>query len=253
MIRPVWKRRRDEMLHSIPGVNARRAGALLLCCAAGCTNAKFAQKEMFAAYAPGGKATYYRVFADGYGWNGKVDYNSGWFPAKDVDKLFGRVSEQHDVEAATAVRQRRAIRDTFDNYMSALTDPTKTDADIEAAKKRYQAAMAGISGLTSAGGDPKSALDHADEKFVMVFSSDPDKIIEAIKAKVQEGKFTRAVGTLLSQQQKAKSAETSLRLSRLEDNAKSLTAALEAANTGLTTTNLKTQLLQLLSQVEAVQ
>ena len=170
----------------------------------GCaTEGRLLKEEHFADYAPCQskqcvRANYYRVRVVAYGQNGRVDYRSGWFDAKAVDDLFGEISSQHNARNLIAKEQRRAIRETYKEYVEALLSDTPNQGTIETRRQAFDAARDGVSGVTTLGGSP---LDHTNHKFVMILSNDPSDVIAAIKGKVEQNKLVDSVASLLAQEQ----------------------------------------------------
>ncbi len=204
----------------------------LLFILAGCTEATFKKREMFAEYGPNGKASYYRVTIETKGKNSEVDYRSGWYDAKAVDSLFGNISQQQDVEAATANRQKQAIRKTFDTYMDAL-EQQKPETEVETARQRYNSALQAITGVTTLGESKTSALDHANEKFVVVLSNDPGKVIQAIKEKTQQNSLQENLGIFFSHQSKNQAKTSQLRLNMLISQMENLQSSLKRSENSL--------------------
>lgn len=233
-----------------------RCGIVLLCItlSACSTRASFRKVEHFADYGGNGRANYYRVSIEGRGENGKVDYRSGWYDAKAVDELFGNVGQKHTIEAVTASRQGEAIEKTFDNYMKSLEGGDGAP-DVDVARGKWRQSVNAVTGITSAGEGQVGAVDHADEKFVMILSNDPEKVIQAIKAHIQKADLGGSVSALLGADQAKKDATQHLRLSLLARQLQSCIEALQATETGLGTATPATRLQalgELASRLESV-
>jgi len=178
-------------------MNKISIGFIALTMLAGCTTkAVITKTERFAHYDSEGKPTYFQIVVFAEGRNGKVDYRSGWYDARAVDALFGDVSFKADLDAATAHRRKEAIQKTFDNYMKALEETPTETAEIESAQNAYNKALESISGVVSAGESPTKAIDHASEKFVIIFANDPDEIIKTIREAGIAGEMSDLVGNL---------------------------------------------------------
>ena len=234
-----------------------RLAILTVGCLTGCAKGAFHKVELFAEYPEnsGQVPNYYRVTLSGKGRNGVVDYRSGWYDAKAVDALFGKISEEQEALAVTARRRKQAIRTTFDLYMDALEkgDP---EEKLRGAQKRYQEALQSASGLTTLGSDPVTALDRADEKFIMILSSDPDQIIEAIKGSVQKSQIADAVVRQLDAHQRRQVAVTEQRLDqllkRLNQAVDKLRASVASAESS-DQAGVQALLAELISELEALQ
>lgn len=223
----------------------------------GCqTGGNLAQTEHFAQYDGKGNATYYRISVAGFGKNGKVKYRSGWFDARAVDDLFGVVvGSEPDLKSVTAERQREAVQRTFEKYMQALE--SNDTANIPAYKQRYEEALQGVAATGSAGESPVAALEHANEKFVILLANDPDQIIEALRNRVKSSKLAESVGLLMRGQAAQADQASQLRLevlaARLEGIQKSLAAQRDAVPDDAGTAALAQALRETLAEVEALQ
>jgi hypothetical protein len=220
----------------------------------GCsTKAEFKKTEMFAEYGNNCSAQYYRVTTEIMGKNAQVDYRSGWYDAVAVDALFGNISAEQTIEAATAKRKKTAIQKTLDNYMKALEDGEDATA-IAKKKADYESALQGIQGTTTLGDPPSSVLDHADDKFVIILSSDPDKVIELIKGKVQSNNLKDTISYVLARKNSSQLTRAKIDLKILEKKAEQMKQAVETSESGIaddtTIGEVVSILEQLISQME---
>lgn len=211
---------------------ASALGAALLACA--CTSGGFTKREHFADYGGKGRANYYRVTVAGKGDNGKVDYRSGWYDARAVDDLFGNVGKTASDYATIAPRLREALRTTHAKYMEALEDPALS-ADVPKRRANYLEVLNSVTGLTTADGNRASPLDHAGEKFVMVFSNDPEKVIEAIKGHIQKRDLKGSLVKILSRDLEREDAEVRTRLGFLLKDLESARGVIGAKERALAT------------------
>lgn len=223
----------------------------------GCqTSGEIDQLEHFAQYGDRGAANYYRIIVDGYGHNGEVSYRSGWYDARAVDALFGNIGEKVNTKAATAKRQREAVKRTYDKYMDALEDDSQF-ANVATYKSKYEEAVNSITGVTDAGAGPLSALDHANEKFVMIFANDPDKIIEAIRSKMKAIDLEGTIKSVFEARAATEVAENEVKLSllarRLEGLKRSLADARTNLSDGMTNQELSAKLDALIAELETAQ
>lgn len=236
------------------------AHCVLVALLAACTRGSLSKVEYFAEYPPTAakerKPNYYRVSINGEGFNGKVDYRAGWYDARAVDSLFSTLSEEQSSKATTAARQKKAIRKTHDLYMDALEADTVSQADIETRRKNYKEAVSGVSGVTSAGNERTSPLDKADQKFVMIFSNDPSRVIEAINGRVQQMQITETIGAVLRQKENRDRAVNRDRLNILIAEANALKTSAKEVGDKLTGTAKENDLYQyvvrLLTETEGV-
>lgn len=138
---------------------------------------------------------YYRIRVNANSKLGVADYRSGWFPKRAVDNLFGEVSRDGGIEALKTQktlekRLDKALIKTQDNYLDAIEDPDVDPAYVQRllqARKRalsYPALDAQLpeSGSIQIEYNPELGLvlNHANEKLVFVFASNPDDVIGAI-------------------------------------------------------------------------
>ncbi|WP_419659187.1 hypothetical protein [Desulfosarcina variabilis] len=229
---------------------------IIVLCSSACTKAQFHKTEMFAEYGPNCRADYYRVTIVGSGKNSQVDYRSGWYDAKSVDSLLGKISEDYDLDVATAKRRKDAIRKTYANYMSALEN-NKSDTEVEKAYMLYNKALEDVQGVTSLGESPVSSLDHANEKFVIVLSSDPGRVIELIKEKTQSNNLKNTLGLLFEQQNKSQVTQSQIRLKMLTSRVENLKLYLSGGEQRIDEMTiykeLKDWLEQMIEQMEVIQ
>jgi hypothetical protein len=213
------------------------------------------QTEHFAHYNGKGDATYYRVLISGLGKNGKVQYRSGWFDANAVDNLFGVVGDENRLKVITAERQRAAVERTFSRYMEALENEDAAEK-ISARKQHYEEALRSISGNSSLGESPISALNRANQKFVIILASDPDAIIQNLRNRAKSSKISDSIGLILTGQSAQADQAGQLRLqlvtARLEGLKASLTATREGIAENSTDAGLKLAIREILAEVEAL-
>ena len=224
----------------------RRITLAAACLLVSCTSGQLYEQEHFGHYGPGGRAQYYRMTIRAQGMNGKMDYHAGWHDAAAVDAVFGNVGAKQSMRAATAERQRQAVRDTFDKYMSALVDDTKSETDIEKAKRSYERALNSVSGSAPVGGDRSSPLDHADEKFVIILSHDPQQVIEAISTRLKQMDIATTFGNLIQSTRTKDTLERKSELGVLIAQVQSFVQSLQEAE-GKIDANTKNKALQALA------
>lgn len=186
----------------------------------------FHKKELYAAYGDDGRATYYRITLQGYGYNGEVDYRSGWFDAQAVEGLFGDVGTVATVQSDVAKQQRAALDATLDAYMTALKE-NKTD-EIAARKKNYDAALQVITGVAPVGGDAVTTLDFSGKKLVLILSNNPDAIIAAINGRVQKNQLVDVIKAKLKTAADERQGQSDAEARMLQGQVKDLLSALGA-------------------------
>ncbi len=208
--------------------------ALLCFLAAGCTSAHHERVAYFAEYGEDGRTNYYRVKVSWTAENGIVDYRSGWFDARAVDELFGEVSGKHDLEAARKNRAQVAVARTFDAYMTALEQGDSVDA-IAVRRAAYEEALeraltvVQVVPITEAGQVLNPLDDKKSKKFLIIFSQDPDAIIQGIRARIKSSTVSDTLGDILEQQTREKTAPMLTRLHLLKNDANALERRLGGA------------------------
>lgn len=147
-------------------------------------------------------ANYFRLTVDAHTKLGVSELRAGWFPARSVDSLFGDVSSGSGVEALkTRVEAEKFINkkvlEATTNYVNAAIQTNAIDL-APYNRARMQALLYYDSpppeGFKIMDYDPLAGLvtEHADEKFVMVLSSNPDEVVGKI------ANFTETDETVLS-------------------------------------------------------
>ena len=190
-----------------------------------CTSATLNKKELFAEYNGKGRANYYRFNLNVEGRNSKAKYRSGWYSARAVDDLFGNIASDVDIKAATAEIHGKTVKKTFEKYMNSLLDenePSKKDLY----KANYEEALSAVSGVASVSEDPLAAIDHANEKFVMMFANDPDAIIKAINNRMKGFDIVNSVNAVVQGKAQKERLSSKLKLSLLAAQIKQLQTSL---------------------------
>jgi hypothetical protein len=221
----------------------------LSACSTGTT--KIDQKY-FLAVPSNTNVNYFRVRVRGESILSVTDFRSGWFPADAVDSLYGDVSQNGATEAFRVKEQLKAkynaaILKAQDGYLAAASDPKTDPAVLQSwilAEHRVRA-TAGSEAPLPAGAveveyDPGRGITtaHAGEKLVLVLSSDPTSVIEAISAfsnDVQTGATVLNLADVMRQQSSNDVATTEAR-----NAAKAKTDALIAQRLGALSDLLKT-------------
>lgn len=226
---------------------------LLVFMGTSCSTGKFTKNELFADYGAGGRAKYYRVTTRGYGKNGKVNYRSGWYSRRAVDSLFSSIGAKETLAVANARRTRKALITTFDRYMSELERDEIDEGEIAKRKKAYLEVVEGLEGLASVGEGQQGSVDHASEKYVMVFSSDPEAVIEALQGKVSQIDLGESISQLLGASVERERRETETRLRLLSSRTKRLSESLgtrASAVAGAPIIDIQAMLTSLIAELE---
>lgn len=215
----------------------------------------FEKKELFTVYDEDGRANYYRITVQGRGTSSKVDYRAGWYDQQAVDSLFGDVAARASLQAKLAEKHEQIVDDAFKKYLEALRDG-KAD-EISQARARFEEAMNAISGITPAGADRSAALDYAGKKFVMVLSTNPDKIIAAIQGRIQKQGLIDALSRRLQLDEDAKAGAARSNAALLADQIQSLITAMNEASDKLdgapAAEDVRVEIRRVISHVEALQ
>jgi len=187
-------------------VLARFALTVVVLSVSGCGNMLI--EEVYYLAVPGENNTnYYRIRVEAEARQGVAEYRAGWFPAETVDQLYGGSLEP---DSAAAYRTREdlrgmydeAIKQTMEGYLSAAKDPNASPEVIgnwlKASRRVRSAASDGVAlppGAIEVEYDPAASLTlrHSGEKLVLMLSSDPSKVIEAMKNFTQSEKTGASV------------------------------------------------------------
>ena len=198
-------------------------GRLLTACllatltAASCApGARFRQEELFAEYGEDGSVQYYRLILEGEALPGRSGYRSGWYDADAVDSQFGAPGGAPDLSRIGATGRAEAIAATLEQYLGLLADPDSHPAELLAARERYEEALTRARGLVSLGEPPEAALDHTDEKFVMVIAPDPEQVLDALERGSQSERLRETVDQLFGQRAEREAAGDSAELELLQ-------------------------------------
>lgn len=200
----------------------------------GCANSSTASmdvKEVFyVAVASGENTNYFRVTIKGKSVLGVAAYESGWFPSAAVDRLYGAgnlksvKSELADEKIKTAFDD--AYVAAYEAYMKAAKNPASSDEEIAKhllVLKRIRAVPGDGTPLPEGAKeieyDPVSNLTllHSGEKFVIAFSSDPDKVLNGIKSAAQSDETSKAI-LKLSELAKGQEDAENVRLAKEKQN-----------------------------------
>ena len=151
-------------------------------------------ERSYLAVPSGDNTNFFRTTVEGNTHLGDSNYDSGWFPADTVDKLYGSTSRTDSAQALKTKEDIRALMDeailaTTKGYLRAAQDPSSSEESIVAwltAQRRVRA-MAGDGiplpdGAVEVEYDPSRslALRHSGEKRVFVLASNPTEVIETI-------------------------------------------------------------------------
>lgn len=151
-------------------------------------------ERSYLAVPSGDNTNFFRTTIEGNTYLGDSNYDSGWFPANTVDKLYGGTSKSDSAQALKTEEDIRALMNeailaTTKGYLRAAQDPSSSEESIVAwltAQRRVRA-MAGDGiplpdGAVEVEYDPSRslALRHSGEKRVFVLASNPAEVIETI-------------------------------------------------------------------------
>jgi hypothetical protein len=163
-------------------------GALALS-APGCTHMKLREVHYFAAYGANGESNFYRVRVHATTDNSETKYRSGKFPARVVDRVFGRVVDANDPEVRGDHLQR-GLNDATKRYAELVASKDATPESLQDASDKYDRAVRLLQEYQARAGDDRGELQ---EKLIFVLSSDPSRIIAAIKTAVQAQQVSGAI------------------------------------------------------------
>ncbi len=171
---------------------------LLVCLLTGCASSgpMNVVETSYLAVPSGDNTNFYRITVEADTYYGISNYDSGWFPAHTVDRLYGSTDR---ADAGAAIKAEEDIRGHIDNaiiattksYLDAAQNPDTSEERILAllnAQRRVRA-MAGDGiplpeGAVEVEYDPSRnlALRRAGQKRVFVLGSNPNEVIDKIKA-----------------------------------------------------------------------
>jgi hypothetical protein len=141
---------------------------------------------------------------------GEAKYQSGYFPASAVDRVFGDIkgsggTGELQIHEALTTEIRNATLSTTQNYLQVASDPDSTDEDIQKALNVRRNILAYPSLSTELPMDARIidynpglgiVLKNSDSKMVFVFSSNPDNVIGNIKNFAESDQTALAVSRL---------------------------------------------------------
>lgn len=161
----------------------------------------------YLAVPSGDNTNFYRVTVSGNTELGISNYNSSWFPADTLDRLYGGTTKTDAPKALNTEEDIKglintAILKTTKGYLKAAANPNSSEETIVSwlnAQRRVRA-MAG-DGITLPKGaveveyDPSRnlALRHSGEKLVFILASDPRKVINSIKGFANDTKSSASI------------------------------------------------------------
>ena len=160
-------------------------------------------KQRYYLAVPSGENTnYFRIDVKARTVQGVTEYRSGWFPADAVDSLYGVVDEKGSESLKTRQELQKAINQGLRETMAAyIAEAKKENADLAKlerllqARKRITAAPSQATALPNTAiemeYDPEASLvlRRANEKLVLMLSSNPDAVVSQI-ANFAEGQKT---------------------------------------------------------------
>ncbi|MBK6922174.1 MAG: hypothetical protein IPH07_32580 [Deltaproteobacteria bacterium] len=153
-----------------------------------------------------GQVNYYRVAVHVRGTLTKAEVRQGWYPSAAVDAALGEVTSAAETSARdteTKVRKQidEAIISTNAAYLVEAAKETPDPAKLRALLLARQNVRRRFDdGATDElmEYDPVGELDreHSNSKFIIVLSSDPDEIIDAIARFAEDDKTSATIGML---------------------------------------------------------
>ncbi len=171
--------------------------ALAVVAITGCASGPTETRERFYLAVPSGdNVNFFRLSIEANTFLGVTKYQSGWFPADTVDRLYGDTSDPSDASALVTEQNiknalNEAIEETMKGYLEAARDPDSNEETVARwllAQRRVRS-LAGDqialpNGAVEIEYDPTAslALRHAGEKLVLVLSSNPDEIMKQMSA-----------------------------------------------------------------------
>ena len=210
----LWAQDISQSVANCGGANKRlRLGALFMVCTvlglSGCVSSgpMTVTEVSYLAVPSGDNTNFYRISVLAETYLGVSHYDSGWFPADTVDRLYGSTAKSGAGRARKTEQDIRAyiddaIKNTTQGYLLAAQDPDTSEVDILkwlTAQRRVRA-MAGDGiplpqGAIEVEYDPAKnlALRHAGQKRVFVLASNPDDVIKAIKGFAQSEETSATV------------------------------------------------------------
>jgi hypothetical protein len=153
-------------------------------------------QRYYLAVPSGGDINFFRIRVAANTVLGDTAFRSGWYSAIAVDNLYGNVNEKDAVKAyqmreTLAAQYDAAIKKTTEGYLSAAADPLTKPEVLQSwllAQRRVRATAGPETplpqGSTEIEYNPGQGLAtmHAGEKLVLVLSSDPGEVVEAINS-----------------------------------------------------------------------
>ena len=178
--------------------------------ATGCTSGPLKVHEVYFYKTSNGRdANYFRLTVKAKTQLGNAEYRSGWFPKRSVDSLFG---EATDAGGNKANEFRESIVNLINTNVYQTTkrwlDAVATNAPANELERLNQARinvltypqLAPTRGMVIMDYNSMAGIvrEHADEKFVMLLSSNPDEIVGKIAAFTEQEKTAATVQKLAS-------------------------------------------------------
>lgn len=212
---------------------------------------RFTKTEHFVAYGENGEANYYRITIEARGDFSEVDYRSGWYDAAAVDQLFGDLAAKQTLAAKAAQEKGDAALDALDKYLEELNAAELDQSKIDARKRAYEEAVAAVTGVTPVGTDRLDVSYYAGKKLVLILSSDPSAIIDAIKSRLQGQRITDAIRKRLEDDNRRKADTARKDLETTLDGIDGVVEALERAQTSLDGAPTRQAVRDALTQLDA--
>ncbi len=176
---------------------------------AGCGTMKFSETHYYAVEDES-NTNIYRLKITGKSVLGEAKYQSGYFPASAVDRVFGNVkgnggTAELQAHETLITEIRNATLITTQHYLKIASNPESTDEDIQKALNARRNILAYPSLSSGAPANTRIidynpsrslVLKNSDSKMVYVFSSNPDNVIGNIKNFAESDQTALAVSRL---------------------------------------------------------
>ena len=227
---------------------------LLLCAAAGCQFGKTKADEKYYLRATNGRETnYFKITVKARSDLAKAEFRHGWFPRSAVDSLFGKVTQEDEVDAVLAREQLReqidkAFKKKQAEYLAELMEPFDEE-NPDARNEKLQRLLEDINRIRAHPGpraglygddvtlmeyDPRAGLvtERSDEKLVLFMSADPDEVVGKIAGFTEEAQTTKTVrkfGKLLVGREAAKQVEAASQNELALQQSRDIAAAVKEA------------------------
>lgn len=188
------------------------------------------------AITSGDNTNYYRVRIESNSKLSKLNYKSGWYPTRAIDRLFGNVTSD---EAVKTLEVQEILRAQYDKKIVELNQkwldaagnpqtPLDTLLALMDARKRilaYPSSSEPFPNSFEIEYNPEKGLAilHSDEKFVVVVSSDPNEVVGKISAFAESDQTALQIKSISNvirgqNENEVKALDAKYRINKLNDS-----------------------------------